>query len=406
MNKYVSYFLLSLLTLLLALVCIEYLDLWRTIGIPHFKDKWFIDFHALVAAAECDAQGLNTFLTNPCDPFNRVHVYSRVWFLLDDLGISSNNFRFWGAVVSSTFVLTYLIILKPNNLWQLAVTTCLLLSPAVLLGIERANNDLIIFSLLALSCYLNLSQHKLNQLFSYILLVLSAAIKFYPLVAFCIYLFTSKSRVKFWIITTITTVLTLIVIAITYTDFQQMRLPTPSNRWTFGARYILQIPFPELPYFKIILACWLLIFIMAFVFTKTQEEHSPRKPDFKTTLFIIGSSISLFTFISANNYDYRCVFLLFCVPFLFERCEIKELCSNTIITILIMCTIVWWEVINQTTIELLSGNHKQHLLYLSVRWVEQLLTWVLMIRILWILMELLKAPVLTYFFIKSDQNNR
>lgn len=399
-NRSVFFSIASLACLLLVIICAEAFGLWGALGIPR-DQKWFIDFHALVAAAECEAQGMNIYSTNPCDMYGRRHVYSPAWFLLDDIGITIGNQFFWSLLVSASFVICTLLITRPNTLFEFIVITGLLISPAVLLGIERANNDLIVFCLLALVCCLLCSKHTIQQLFAYLTLSLSAVLKFYPLVVFCVYIITAKSNKLFWAITVVTTLITASLIALTFTDLQQLTIPTPSNRFTFGSNYILQIPFPTLPFFKITIACWGLLFLLTFVLSKPVQTTDLQATN-KTLLFITGSSVSLFAFITANNYDYRCVFLLFCLPLLFSQIQKSIQRKSAITTIILIMLVCWWELVTQTTIYVIGSDHRQYFAYYLVRWLEQPITWALMITLLWMLMHIIKAPLLARFNYKRS----
>src|ERR1700719_121858 len=58
-----------------------YLTYWDILQLLSVK-SWtfpFLDTHALLAAAECQRQGINVYLENPCDYIARLHVYSPLW---------------------------------------------------------------------------------------------------------------------------------------------------------------------------------------------------------------------------------------------------------------------------------------------------------------------------------------
>ena len=55
-----------------------YFGALRVLGIEPFSFP-FLDTHAVLAAAECGRQGIEVYLSNPCDVLGRPHVYSPLW---------------------------------------------------------------------------------------------------------------------------------------------------------------------------------------------------------------------------------------------------------------------------------------------------------------------------------------
>ena len=62
------------------------------------------------------------------------------------------------------------------------------LSPAILMAIERCNNDIIIFLLLLIAGKLSLSKNKSQLIISHLLLFIAIGLKYYPVAFASIYL--------------------------------------------------------------------------------------------------------------------------------------------------------------------------------------------------------------------------
>ena len=154
--------------LLLFLVWFSYIfvlalyELWKHVGVSHMKPL-FADLHAVLSAIECHGRGMNVFETNPCDVAGRIHVYGSLWLHLAALGLGSAHLFSKGFVVVVAFMGLAVLLIKPVCKADFAKSCLILFSPAVTLGIERANNDLIVFSLLAVAALLLTQRQRMAQ---------------------------------------------------------------------------------------------------------------------------------------------------------------------------------------------------------------------------------------------------
>lgn len=136
----------------LALVGLTGFAFWpaafRALGVDH-RGPWFIDLYAILASAEAYARGLDPYIFNPLDLFGRAHVYTRWWLWLGQIGLTRADCIWLGRVLVAAFMGVALFRLRPRSLGEVAWTLAVLLSPPFLLALNRANNDLVIFLLLA-----------------------------------------------------------------------------------------------------------------------------------------------------------------------------------------------------------------------------------------------------------------
>lgn len=120
--------------------------LWY-VGVQHY-DVWFADVFALLASNDAVTQGLNPYGPNPLDIFGRPHVYSHWWLGLRHLGLTRADISWLGPAVVVLFWFAALGGLRPSRGRQGAFFFLVLVAPPMLLALDRANNDLIIFLLL------------------------------------------------------------------------------------------------------------------------------------------------------------------------------------------------------------------------------------------------------------------
>lgn len=156
-------------------------DWWELIGVFHL-DPYFADLAAIFAAGQAQVAGLDVYQVNPFDPFGRPHVYGPLWLLSGPLGLTVADAAWVGALLGLAFLAVALVAAAPRTPGAALVTALVLLSPPVLLGVDRANNDLVIFLLLAVAAALAVRVGPVRRVSGAAILVLAAALKYYPLV--------------------------------------------------------------------------------------------------------------------------------------------------------------------------------------------------------------------------------
>jgi len=77
----------------------------RLLGIEPFGFP-FLDTHAVLAAAECRRQGIDVYLSNPCDVLGRPHGYSPLWLEILPGSLGSGATR-WVAAALTAGLLKY-----------------------------------------------------------------------------------------------------------------------------------------------------------------------------------------------------------------------------------------------------------------------------------------------------------
>ena len=156
-----------------------YFEILSFIGLEPFRFP-FLDIHAVLAAAECQQQGMDVYLFNPCDMIGRPHVYSPLWLALAPAFVSTTATPWVGLSLDLLFILSLASVLRPRTSREIWIYVLAVLSPTTVYAIERANNDLVVF-LLILSGGILLTVRQPYRLCSYALFLVSGSLKYYPL---------------------------------------------------------------------------------------------------------------------------------------------------------------------------------------------------------------------------------
>lgn len=175
--------------LLLALVAVGVLAAIRLprvfdrLGLPDYG-HWFLDSYAILAANDAVTAGLDPYASIPLDILKRKHVYSDWWLGLRHLGITRRDNFVFGGLCGLGFLAVALAGLRPHTWRETFFAAVVVLSPPVLLALNRANNDLVIFTLLGLPLLLGRTRPSVaaGALLA-AAIVAAAGLKYYPVVA-------------------------------------------------------------------------------------------------------------------------------------------------------------------------------------------------------------------------------
>src|SRR5687768_1390963 len=80
----------------------------------HQLGRPFIDWLAILAASDAQQAGANPYANpNPFDPLGRPHIYGPWWLLLGDLGFTSEDYWWTGALLVLLFICSAVAVLAP-----------------------------------------------------------------------------------------------------------------------------------------------------------------------------------------------------------------------------------------------------------------------------------------------------
>ena len=300
-------------------------QLQRRLGIFD-HERWFLDSYAILASSDAVQQGLDPARPNPLDVYHRSHSYSQWWFALGRLGVTrADNFLFGGTMVL-LFCVVALLNLAPRSRCELVWQAALLLSPPVLLAINRANNDLAIFALVGTGIWLSRRPEGARPAWFGAAVVLATGLKFFPFVAAgAPVLLRPVKRGVWW--AAVTSLAALLVLASVREDLARATFPAPDGTHVFGASvfwrnlgWVGRGPVNLSLALLAIAAFWL-----AWRKRTTGLAESMPAPEADVRMpFMAGALIMLACFTAGISYAYRWVFALWLAPWLWQQAWGRE----------------------------------------------------------------------------------
>jgi hypothetical protein len=282
----------------------------------------FLDMHAVLSAVECHRQGIDVYAENPCDELGRIHVYSPIWLLAAALPVTIAWTTVTGLTTVILFLMSLLLLPPGRGWWQTGAITLGAVSSVVAFAVERANIDLIVFVLAALSVWLS-QQSRSLRLVSYSLALLAGLLKFYPAV---LLILAVRERFRMLVVIGALSCEVVVCFVVLFSrDLARVLLLTPTfpyiNYLSFGAR--------DLPYGLAQAYGWTdsgastLLFLLVgglvfYAFRLSEGDDLQARlgalSAVESDFLLVGSALFLGCFFAGQNVLYRGVHLLFIMP--------------------------------------------------------------------------------------------
>ncbi len=325
----------------------------RLLGVEPFSFP-FLDTHAVLSAAECGRQGIEVYLSNPCDALGRPHAYSPLWLAIvpGSLGISATGWV--GASLDMAFLLSLTVVLRPRTAGELFILGAAAVSPMTVYAVERANNDLAVFLLVMCGAILFTAPRSF-RLFSYGLFVTAGLLKYYPLV---LLILVAREKRRDALVTAAAAGFTLILFGVAF--FPELRtaltsIPAASSYFTdaFSARN-LPFGFAEALAggdYRILIAAALMGALSGLAVARTLrtvrllEREQLDWAAGETQFLVIGGLLVAACFFAGQNIAYRGILLLpvlsglVCLHRSVKDREVRRFCGQMIAAALF----VMWE---------------------------------------------------------------
>jgi len=325
----------------------------------------FGDWTHTINASNCFKKGIDVYFENPCDQWGRRHAYGQILLHLPFVEKFKNVYLFYIPIlINIIFILLIVIFFNTYKTKKNYFILFFIFSTPFLLAIERANIDILIFLILFILC-----RYK-NLILNYFLILLSFAIKFYPIL-FGIVLLFKKSFKQILVNVTI-----LFLLVIVFTLFQsETFIKVFNNQSSFSGEGAYQFSFKGLiatikdfnifyggreqnliKYFLIFVLFGLPVFFYTKYFIKITQNNTFVGEIFETNNFenriYIASSITLIIcYILIQNWLYREIFFLGLIPWIFSNDHKK----NSFIDILFYSILI--KFILTTTFVILVHNY-------------------------------------------------
>lgn len=288
----------------------------------------FLDTRGELSAIECWRMGIDVYVTNPCDALGWLFDYSPLllWASVFDLGTSDT--RAAGLMVDGLFLLSLAALPAPRGRPAMALMLLGVFSTMTVFALERANNDLLIFTLAALAG-LFLSRVSSARFLAYPLIVTAALVKFYPAVLLALGL---RERPRVFAVIAAASVAVLALFAAVY--YAELRAALANvaegKNFTdlFGAPNLpngLATLFPTLPIrpgaLRIVLYLAAASGAAVIAASPGLRVSCRRLPPPEAIFLEIGAWLTVGCFLAGQSIGYRGIILLFALPGLWSLAQ-------------------------------------------------------------------------------------
>lgn len=307
--------------------------------------RWFLDSYAVLASNDAVRAGIDPSAPNPLDDLQRAHVYSDWWFALGRLGFTrQDNFLVGGAWVLAFFAAAW-VLLRPATWSQAGLLALLMVSPPVMLAVMRANNDLVIFALLAVALIALRKDSPWRLTVALAAIVLATGLKFYPAVAVGVFLLVRPVRRLAFVLPAALIAVAITVVSV-WSTIGRGVMPMPPSVYTFGAPILFRdlglASRWELPAAALLLAAA----AVALVARRRTVGLASPEPDLQTrAAFLLGALVLLACFLAGISFGYRWIFALLLAPWLWQRKQSAALPTaqrrTAILALGLLFTVLW-----------------------------------------------------------------
>jgi hypothetical protein len=286
---------------------------WSSLGIYPLS-PYFSDARVITASAESHALGFDPMVYNPRHPFGELMDYPRIWQLLFRLGIDQKDTIFFEVTFVSLFFLGIFLFVGEINHAIAVALACGIFSPAVLMGIERGNNDLVIFFVLAFALIII----RKSTAASAGVIAFAFILKLFPVFAAAVFFKEDKRRFFRFLTGSIVFVgaycillrdeIRAVLAAATTTDWDSYGI---AANWLEMNRLTHSLLLSKLVCYAVIGA----VVIFCALFALRQRTSQNVAADLShIDAFRAGAAIYVGTYLLGSNFDYRLMFLLFTIP--------------------------------------------------------------------------------------------
>jgi len=333
---------------------LERTNSWHIFGVPPMQ-LLFADTIGVLAASDCQAKGFNVYRDNPCDPWGRIQVLGTATSYLARLGFDMADGYWLGWTLVVLFWGAALLLAQPSNPLRAGLIFVFLISPAVMLGCERANIDLFLFLLITLAVLLATRPSLMAQGTAVIPIWLAAIIKLYPVAAggallVCLW----KRVVNRWVwLACLLGFGGWALLNFSEVKAITMAAPKPYGALTFGGELLFRYladGFSEATRLATVITFFLVVLSSIFLITLRPLDVRGATP-FQKASYLVGLAVLLFCFVATTNYDYRNIYFILLLPFFFFVLETRTdrgWCVIQGATLLLILFSFWREVLPWT----------------------------------------------------------
>ena len=168
---------------------------WQIFGVSTHNVSW-LDLKVITSAAQTAAEGGNPYVANPHDPTGRPLNYPSPWLLIFSGNFTPTALTAIALGFAAAAFGAMLLWMKSFGLRAGAFVGVLLISPSLLLAVERGNTDLPIFAVMGLCLIFLDSRHRSLAHLGVVGLLLASVLKLFPVVTLVLVALAGPAAIK------------------------------------------------------------------------------------------------------------------------------------------------------------------------------------------------------------------
>lgn len=300
---------------------------WRAFGVTPLQPPFF-DMHVINDYAACARKGLDPYAPRACnvDNFN----IPPAWLWLGFLGVDGSDSPWLSAILIAAAAIVMVLLFRGRRWYHGVMALGAILSPSVMMGVERGNLDLLILALVGSAALIYEERRVGRACGAMAFLGLGVVLKLFPM--FCVSLAARFSRQTF-IFACGTAALSLSYLGLTLEYVFLIRRNVPT---TFTLSYGYKVIFRGIDHIRseaglspmglaetwapactaaVVVICAATVAVNGF---RNRREYCSVHKSAAGTAFLFGAAIYCGTYLLGTNFVYRLMFLLLCVPQLLD----------------------------------------------------------------------------------------
>ena len=309
----------------------------------------FADWGAILSANICEQKGINVYLENPCDIYNRKHVYGEILLHIPFAEFNKFYQFYFPLILNIIFLFIIVSFFNQTNSFKNYFLVFFIISLPVILAIERANSDILIFLMMYL-----ISKYK-NLFLSHILIIFSTLCKFYPICFGVIFLF-QKIVKKIFLNISITAFFFILFFIHQYENLIQIFNNSAQFSGSGVYQFSLKGLIKAIPNIQVIINDYninwliylfigiLLILPLSFFGKRIIQSQENEKfllnifdfNIFENRLYIVSTLVIIFCYFLVQNFNYREIFLIGLIPFILKNENINNKFLNNLYYLIVI----------------------------------------------------------------------
>ena len=358
---------------------------WTATGIAEEGRKVFLDLDGLLASGEAAQQGLDPFQPNPLDVYHRPHVYTAWWLVTGKIGLTRADSRWLGPLLAGAMLISAVWLVRPGTRREAMLLVLVLVSPAILMAVNRGNNDLVAFVVMCGAFALLRREGSPPRIFGVALLAAAAVLKYYPLAA-AVVLLDARSRREWlgWVLVYGLVVLVAWPALVPGLHSAAKYRPSPEWLYAFGAPVVFRDFSLATPPSWLLLGAGLAVAAWA-ARGAWSGQAGVTAASAAEREFAGGAAVVVGCFALGSSYTYKLVFAVWLLPWLWRATPAgPEDCWRKA-TLGLLLAVLWLEGLMGLGINLLVAPANAGWAWQMLRatlLISQLLEWALVICLL------------------------